>query len=93
MVNLGGEEFNRDGRVNPGAETSLIGRSHGIACCPPFYTDWIGELRNALAQALYEFDNNAVEPPIHLRLKPRQDAQQTIQPSSNSYDKMPNITY
>ena len=63
----------------PALKHRSLGDRMALPVVPPFYTDWIGELRNALAQALYDFDNNAVEQPINLRLKPRQDAQQTIQ--------------
>ncbi|HEY9609064.1 hypothetical protein [Allocoleopsis sp.] len=63
----------------PALKHRTLGDRIALPIVPQFYTDWIGELRNALAQALYEFDSNAGEQPINLRLKPSQDAQPKIQ--------------
>ena len=63
----------------PALKHRTLGDRIALPVLPKFYTDWIGELRNSLAQALYEFDRNAGEDPINLRLKPSQDAPEKIQ--------------
>lgn len=63
----------------PALKHKTLGDRIVLPILPQFYTDWIGELGSALAQALNEFDSNADEALVNLRSNSRQDAHQKIQ--------------
>jgi WD40 repeat protein/tetratricopeptide (TPR) repeat protein len=62
----------------PALKHKTLGDRIALPIIPQFYTDWIGELGRALAQALYEFDRNVGDELVNLRVNSRQDAEQKI---------------
>jgi WD40 repeat protein len=63
----------------PALKHKTIGDRIALPVIPPvFYTDWVGELGNALKQAVCDFGIHEGEEPIITRFNPRRDARKNI---------------